>query len=81
MKTARQILEQEFNSFGDDELQLQITLNPDVKKIIKAMEVYSEQKLNIHGIMQGLPCITEKLDYIIDNMQQKPKMYVKKKLR
>lgn len=53
MKTAREFLEEEFHAFGDDELQLYITLNPDVRRIISAMENYAKQKLLQHGVMQA----------------------------
>lgn len=49
MKTAREFLEKEFHAFGDDELQLYITLNPDVRRIISAMENYAKQ----HSVMQA----------------------------
>lgn len=53
MKTAREFLEKEFHAFGNDELQLYITLNPDVNRIISAMEDYTKQKLLQHGVMQA----------------------------
>ena len=43
MKTAKEILCEVFEAYGDD-LQLNITLNPSVSLIEQAMEAYHEEK-------------------------------------
>lgn len=54
MKTAKEILCEVFEAYGDD-LQLNITLNPSVSLIEQAMEAYHEDKTRWISVEERLP--------------------------